>query len=495
MSDSRRVAIAADLGASSGRVLAARFDGNRIEMTEVHRFANQPVALGNHLYWDFPGLYREVLDGLRAAARDVGNEHATLGVDTWAVDFGLIDETGELLANPVHYRDARNDGIMESVLEREGAAERIFAVTGIQFIPFNTLYQLLALRAENPRLLDCASQFLMMPDLIHYFLTGEQACEFTNATSTQLVDARTRNWSDSLLEDFEIPQHLFPEIRQPGTILGRIAGPAREGIGPALRVISVATHDTGSAVVGVPSPGGEPFAYLSCGTWSLLGTEITEPCLGPDALAANLTNEGGFGGTIRLLKNIMGLWIVQEMKRGWECEGRAARGWDELLGLAEAAPPFAALFDPDDRRFLAPGNMPERIAASCRETNQAPPESEGAFLRTVFESLALKYRFVLERIESIAGTRFPALHIVGGGCQNALLCQMTANATGRPVIAGPVEATALGNIGVQLIATGEAAGLDDVRRLVRQSIGLITYEPASKAAWEAAYATFLDLLT
>lgn len=475
---SRKTVLAVDLGAESGRVIAVDFDGSRLELSELHRFANGPVSVRGTLHWDALRLWQEVQHGI---AKGHERRPVSLGVDTWGVDFGLLDQRGQLLGNPVHYRDRRTEGVFERVQARLGR-ETIFAHTGIQFMPINTLYQLAALAEVGDPQLAAAATFLTMPDLLNYWLTGERACEFTIASTTQLYDGRAGRWATELLEPLGIPTAIFPRVVAPGTLLGVYEG---------MSVIAPACHDTGSAVAAVPALGPD-FAYISSGTWSLVGLEVPAPVVTPAALAANATNEGGVAGTTRLLKNVMGLWLVQQCRATWQAEG-SPYSYDELVALTDAAPPLRALVDPNDPRFLPPGDHPELIRAFCRETDQPPPEGHGATVRCVFESLALAYRAVLDQLRALTGRAVTAIHVVGGGSRNALLCQMTADATGLPVVAGPVEATVLGNAIVQLIALGELGGLAEARALVAAAGGQARYEPRDRAPWDEAYGRFLQI--
>jgi rhamnulokinase len=483
--------LAVDLGASSGLVLLAQYDGERLQFEEIHSFKNEPVRLHSTLHWDILRLFHEIKGGLRRAEKRVkkdGGSVASLGIDSWAVDYGLLDRSGRLLGNPVHYRNEAHAGAMEKLLKRI-PRDTIFRETGIQFMPINTIYQLSAMKDEDHPHLEQAETFLMIPDLIHYFLTGEKAAELTNATTTQLFDPTRRTWSEPLIGQLGLPRPIFPPIVEPGTEIGKVLPSVSEEIGDIkANVIAVATHDTGSAVAAVPAQT-ERFAYLSSGTWSLLGTEVKEPVLSDRALALNFTNEGGVNGTYRLLKNIMGLWLLQEVKRVWEAEGDAYT-WDELTHLTSSAPPFVSLVDPDAPEFLTPGDMPERIRAYCRKTGQPVPETRGAVLRCITESLALKHRFVLDLLEELTGQPLDVLHMVGGGTRNELLCQWTANACGRPVVTGPVEASSLGNILVQLMAAGEVNSLSEGRQLISQSVPLKTYEPKDRDLWSEAYERF-----
>jgi rhamnulokinase len=485
--------LAVDLGASSGRVLLGAWDGERIALSELHRFANRPVRLPGALHWDLLALWAEILHGLRRYGREHTAPLAAVGIDSWAVDFGLLDEAGRLLGNPVHYRDARTQGAPEAVAAIIPPAE-LFARTGIQVLPLNTLYQLWSLARRNDPQLRAAKTLLLIPDLLHYFLTGHVGAERTNASTTQFLDCRSGAWAADLLGRLGIPAHILPPLVDPGAPLGALRGELVDltGLGHAPPVIASATHDTASAVVGVPGLD-EASAYISSGTWSLVGVETREPITSERARALNVTNEGGVGGTIRLLKNVAGLWLLQECQRSLERDG-SRHGWDELLAAAAAAPPFGSIIDPDAPDFLAPADMPQAIAAYCARTRQPAPRDVGALVRCCLESLALRYRWVVEALEGLLGRPLTTIRVVGGGSQNRLLCQMTADATGRPVVAGPVEATALGNIVTLAIAAGHIPSLAAGRQAIAASFPLDTYEPRPSAAWGDAYARFLTLL-
>lgn len=481
-----------DLGASGGRAIHGAFDGEKLVLDDVHRFPNEPVQVGDTLQWDILRLYHEMLTGLGKAVRG-GYTPVSVGIDTWGVDFGLLDRDGRLLSNPVHYRDARTEGMMAAA-QRVMPKEEIFRHTGLAFMPFNTLYQLMALKQANDVTLDVARTLLFTPDLLAYFLSGEKGTEYTIASTGQLTDPRTRDWSPAILDGFALPAGLFTPIVEPGTVRGKLRPQVMSplGITADIKVVLAPQHDTAAAVAAVPAAFGR-FAYISSGTWSLLGAETDAPVISPGVLDANYTNEGGVCGTTRVLKNIMGLWIIQECRRQWLREG-GSEDWAGLAALAEDAAPFAALFDPDDDRFMAPGDMPGRIRAYCAQTGQRVPQSRGEVARAVYESLALKYRWALGRLErDILGYGVDCLHIVGGGSQNGLLNRMTANAVGKPVLAGPGEATATGNLLMQAVALGALGGLADMRAVVRASFAPQVYEPRDGAAWDDAYARFLQV--
>ncbi|MET9270017.1 rhamnulokinase family protein [Kribbella sp. NPDC003557] len=465
----KRVA-AVDLGASSGRVMLGSVGPEVLELRELNRFWNGPVRVRGTLHWDILHLYRSILEGLHLAGSLDG-----IGIDSWAVDYGVLDPDGRLIGNPVHYRDSRTDGVLERVVERVPAND-LFAVTGLQQLPFNTIYQLAA--GDLPA---SASTLLMVPDLLAYWLTGEASGERTNASTTQLYDVRARDWSAELISRVGLPRRIFPELREPGDVIGTVL-PDETGLAPGIPVVAVGSHDTASAVVAVPAAD-DRFAYISSGTWSLVGLELDAPVLTDAARQANFTNEGGVDGRTRFLRNVMGLWILQECQRVWSDDDLAG-----LLRDAAAAPPFAVLIDPDAPEFLAPGNMPARIEEHCRATGQEPPRSRGAVVRCILESLALAYRRTLRAAQTIADRDVDVLHVIGGGSQNELLCQLTADACGVPVLAGPVEASALGNVLVQARALGEPfPDLRGMRALVRSTHSLRRYDPQGKPAdWDAA---------
>lgn len=476
--------LAIDLGAESGRVMAVHFDGNTLALEELHRFPNTTVTVHGTLHWDFLRLWNDIQTGIE---KGKALQPASIGVDTWGVDFGLLDAQGRLIGNPVHYRDQRTDGMMEKVFARVPRAE-VFAQTGIQFMPINTLYQLMSL-VESPQL-SIAQTFLTAPDLLNYWLTGTKVCEFSNTTTTQMFNPVTGTWAASMLERLGIPTHIFPEIVQPGTRLGTYTG---------IPVIAPACHDTGSAVAAMPAqsategPAQTPNAgYISSGTWSLAGLEMPHPILSPAALAANITNEGGVNGTYRLLKNVMGLWIVQQCRATWQTEGHAY-SYAELVQLAEAAPPFKAVINVNDPVFLPPGDHPARVREFCAATGQPVPETPGEIVRTVLEGLALAYRDVFEKLTTLANRSLDVIHILGGGSQNTLLNQMTADATSKPVLAGPVEATVLGNALVQFLALGEIGSLSEARHLVAQMEDIHHFMPNPSPAWDDAFQTYRKL--
>ncbi len=485
--------LAADLGASGGRVVAGHFDGARLSLEEAHRFDNGPVHIGDSLYWDLLQLWTQLQEGLRVAGKNFGGAIHSVGVDTWGVDYGLLGRGDTLLGNPNHYRDPRTRGMVDRAFSRV-AREVIFAETGVQFMELNTLYQLLAMQETDSPLLEVAESLLMMPDLFHWLMTGEKAVEQTNASTTQLYNARERTWSSKLIEAFGLPAQLFGQIVPPGTRLGKLRKQTAAEVGLApIDVVLPATHDTASAVVAVPaegSPAMKPdWCYISSGTWSLMGVEVPEPVIGEGCSALNFTNEAGVDGTTRLLKNIAGLWLVQECRRVWAAQGQDY-SWDDLVSAAEQSPSHGAVLDTDDPRLVAPQDMPQTIATLCKESGQTPPATHGGVIRCALESLALRYRHVAASLEQLTGGQLRTIHIVGGGSQNALLSQMTADATGRAVVTGPVEATAIGNVLMQAIAAGECGSVAEAREVIRNSFELKTYQPRATEAWDELAARF-----
>ena len=480
--------LAFDLGAESGRGVLGHFDGEQLALNEIHRFPNGGVRVLDSLHWDVLRLWNEMKIALSICGQK-GIDLSGIGIDTWGVDFALLGKGDVLLGFPYHYRDSRTDGMLEEAFHRL-PQKTLFERSGCQFLQINTLYQLLSLVVHKSPLLDIAETFLMIPDLFNFWLTGQKVCEFTDATTTQFYDPRKRGWSQEICDALDLPSEILPEIVAPGTQIGTLRpSVASETELPEIPVIAPACHDTGSAVAAVPAHG-EDWAYISSGTWSLMGIEISEPIITNQALALNFTNEGGVENTFRFLKNIMGLWLVQECRRTWAQAGDEM-SYAQMAQLAENAQPFTALIDPDDDTFLPPGDMPSRIVSYCERTEQTPPSDTGEILRCALESLALKYRWVLEKLEAVRGRSIDVIHIVGGGAQNQTLCQFTADATGTPVIAGPIEATALGNIAVQAIACGIIGSISDAREVIRRSFDVITYEPQGSARWDEAYTRFL----
>mgnify|MGYP000654585455 CR=1 FL=1 len=491
--------LAFDLGASSGRALIGQLfeDGDngqtKLHVQEIHRFPNHAIQVGHHLHWDILRLLREIKSGIRKAFQE-GYQPETFGIDTWGVDFGLLDVNGELIGNPYHYRDSQTEGLIEEIDKLIGK-DTLYEQGGLQFMPFNTIYQLLAMkRAASPKL-DIAHTLLLTPDLLTYFLTGKKVCEFTMATTTQLFHPKKRAWNHELMLQLGIPTDMFLDPIQPGELVGPLTQQVCEEIDvPPIMAVAVGTHDTESAIAAVPTfAGNGPFAYLVCGTWSLLGTERQQPLLTPEAMALDFSNEGGVGDTYQLLKNIMGLWILQECKREWEEQGNEIT-YSELVAAAQQARAFRSLIYPDDARFYSPNGMIKKIKSFCTETGQPVPESEGEVTRCILESLSFRYRHALEQMESLIGYRFEGLHMVGGGIQNELLSQFAANALGRPVWAGPIEASAIGNMLMQLVALGQFNNLQEARMLVARSFPLATYTPLETEEWDRAYNNFQKLI-
>ena len=468
-----KVYLAADFGGGSGRVIAGWLDGGRLVMEEVHRFPNRQVRLGKHVYWDFPALFADMKDGLKKAASK-GYEVESIGVDTWGVDFGLIDRDGNLLGNPVCYRDARTAGIPEKVAQILSPTEH-YATTGIQVMEINTLSQLYSLKGSAQ--LEAAEHMLFMPDLFSYFLTGEANNEYCISTTSELIDAKRRNWSWETIKTLDLPERIFGKIVMPGTVRGSLTKDVAEetGLG-AVKVVAVGSHDTASAVAAVPAVEGDgAVAFLSSGTWSLLGLELPEPILTEEARLAQFTNEGGVGGRIRFLQNITGLWILQRLMAEWEERGEK-QTFGELLPAAEKVK-ISSVIPVADAVFMNPPSMEKAICNYCKETNQPIPQTKAEITRCVLQSLATKYQEAIKAVTPLLPQPLKRLHIIGGGSQNALLNQLTANALGVPVWAGPVEATAMGNILVQAMASGEITDIAELREVVRNSVTPAIFEP------------------
>jgi rhamnulokinase len=488
--------LAFDLGAESGRALLGILANGRLQLEEIHRFTNPTGRMNHHLHWNLLAQWEELKTGLRQAARQNGTRRTIhgIGVDTWGVDFGLLGAGGEILGNPVHYRDAWTEGTVETTCQRVGR-EKIFDRTGIQFMRFNTLFQLVAMRQRHPQLLESAQQLLFMPDLFNYLFTGRRQSELSIASTSQMIDPRTRSWARDLLQALDLPDRILPELIPSASVVGPLSDEvAAECEVDVMPVLAPGCHDTASAVAAVPaSPGREDWCYISSGTWSLMGVELSAPVINDKSLAYAYTNEIGVGGRIRFLKNIMGLWLVQECRRHWARDGMEYT-YAELTDMARDARSSGSVINPDHAPFMTPGEMPGKIEAFCRQSRQAPPASPGEFVRLCLESLALTYRRTVEGLEDILGRSISTIHIVGGGTQNTLLNQMTADATGRSVIAGPVEATAIGNILAQAMAVGELKHLEEARALVAASFPVQRYEPQDTPAWAPAYARYLELV-
>ena len=487
----RSVALAIDLGASGGRVVSGAFDGHLLELEEIHRFENAPVAMGGQLVWDLVRLWQEVVQGLRAAAARHGSQVSTVGVDTWGVDFSFLGTDDVLLANPVCYRDARTRGMLAAA-ERIVPRAEIFAATGLQFMEINSLYQLLSMQQQRSSVLAAADRMLMIPDIMHWLLSGVRSNERTNASTSQCFDPQRGTWAFDLLDRFALPRQLFGPIVEPGTVLGPLRPELALETGlSGVRVVVPGTHDTASAVAAVPAP--EPpsdrpdWCYVSLGTWALVGAELSRPLVTPACLDRNFTNEAGIGGTTRLLKNICGLWLVQQCRASWQRSGKEWT-WEQLTALAAEAPPLVTLVDPNHPSLVAPHDMPEAIRTLARETGEPVPETTAAVVRTALESVAAAVRRTVEELDSLLGRRLGRIHVVGGGVKNGMLCQWIADACQRPVIAGPVEATAIGNLLVQQLASGGTVDLRSVREVVRNSFEITRYEPKDHARWNARLA-------
>lgn len=483
--------LALDLGAESGRGMLGFLEDGKFRLEEIHRFLNGPVRVGDSLFWDVLKMWEEIKTSIKLAGQKYGGLEG-IGVDTWGVDFALLGKGDILLGNPYHYRDKRTNGMLEEAFRRV-PKEKIYFRTGIQFIQLNTLYQLLAMRVEESPLLEIAETFLMMPDLFNFWLTGVKVNEFSIATTSQFYNPLQGDWDRELLEEMDIPHHFLQKIVPSGTVLGELLPSVSEEVGlRGVPVVAVACHDTGSAVAAAPAVG-EDWAYISAGTWMLMGVEIKEPIINQRSFELNFTNEGGVGGTYRFLKNIMGLWLVQETRRTWASRGEEY-SYAELTKMAENARPFSAILEPDHPSFLPPGDMPARIASFCQRTEQEPPQTKGELIRSILESLALKCKWVLDKVEEMMGRRLERIHIFGGGSQNTLLCQFIADATDRLVLLGPVEATATGNALVQALALGYIKSHEEMREIIRNSFEVKPYEPAHSAAWDSAYERFLKLM-
>jgi len=483
--------VAVDLGAQSGRVALGTLDGDRLLVSELHRFRNTPVQAHGTLYWDALGLFEAIQVGLAAAGTN-STEVASVGVDSWGVDYALLDRGERLIENPVHHRDRRTDGVMERLFAKVPARE-VYEITGIQLMPINTLVQLYAAVTAGERSLEIAETLLLVPDLFHFWLTGVVKSEYTNATTTQFLDPRAQAWATELLERLGLPTRVLPEFVRPATSLGSLLPEIVERT--RLRravVVATATHDTASAVAAVPFRHSGS-AFISAGTWSLVGLELDSPLITDEAFAANLTNEGGIENTVRLLKNVNGMWLVHECQRAWSAEGNVL-DFDDLVRLAARAPAHASLIDPDDASLMQPGSMPERIRQVSRSARQPEPDGPGAIVRCIVESLALKYRYTVELLTRVSGVALSEIHIVGGGARNELLCQSTADAVGLPVLAGPEEATVVGNLLGQAIALGELSSLDEARAVVRRSFEPRVFEPTRRAEWDAAYERFRGII-
>lgn len=482
--------LAFDFGASSGRAIIGCFDGDKITLEEVHRFSNDPVSVGGTVYWDVLRLFYEIKQGIIKAK--IAGGFDSIGIDTWGVDFGLIDSEGKLMENPVHYRDARTVGLVDEAFKTM-PKEKLYGITGIQFMELNALFQLISLKKYRPWMLERADKMLFMPDLFGYMLTGKMCAEYSIASTSQLIDLDKRTWSKEILDAFGIKESVFAPLVQPGTVLGELSKEVCEecGVDP-VPVISVCGHDTQSAITSVPCEDGD-FAFLSSGTWSLFGTELDKPIVNETSMNINITNEGGFDGSTGFLKNIIGLWLIQESRRQWKREGKEY-SYADLEKLALAAEPFKCFIDPDAPEFVPHGNIPERVREFCRKTGQYVPETVGEIMRCIYESLAMKYRLTFEKLRECTERDYPVIHVIGGGTKDGLLCQMTANSCDRTVKAGPIEATVMGNVAVQLMSDGSVKNIGQARKIVADSSELKTFEPKDTDKWAGAYEDFLKII-
>ncbi len=482
--------LAFDFGASSGRAIIGCFDGDKITLEEVHRFSNDPVSVGGTVYWDVLRLFYEIKQGIIKAK--IAGGFDSIGIDTWGVDFGLIDSEGKLMENPVHYRDARTVGLVDEAFKTM-PKEKLYGITGIQFMELNTLFQLISLKKYRPWMLERADKMLFMPDLFGYMLTGKMCAEYSIASTSQLIDLDKKTWSKEILDAFGIKESVFAPLVQPGTVLGELSKEVCEecGVDP-VPVISVCGHDTQSAITSVPCEDGD-FAFLSSGTWSLFGTELDKPIVNETSMNINITNEGGFDGSTGFLKNIIGLWLIQESRRQWKREGKEY-SYADLEKLALAAEPFKCFIDPDAPEFVPHGNIPERVREFCRKTGQYVPETVGEIMRCIYESLAMKYRLTFEKLRECTERDYPVIHVIGGGTKDGLLCQMTANSCDRTVKAGPIEATVMGNVAVQLMSDGSVKNIGQARKIVANSSELKTFEPKDTDKWAGAYEDFLKVV-
>lgn len=482
--------LAFDFGASSGRAILGIFDGEKIELQEVHRFSNDPVKINGTVYWDVQRLFFEIKQGILKAKEAGGFD--SIGIDTWGVDFGLLRKDGTLVENPVHYRDARNDGMVEKATKYM-SKERMYDITGIQFMDFNTVFQLLSLKENRPYILEEADKLLFMPDLLNYMLSGVKSTEFSIATTSQMVDLKTNNWSEEILDTFGIKKDLLTDIAPTGAVIGQLSDEICEELGvPKADIVSVAAHDTQSAITATPCEF-DDFAFISCGTWSLFGTEVKEPIINEASKKLNVTNEGGYDYTTAFLKNICGLWLIQESRRQWIREGKEY-SYAELERLALECEPFRCFIDPDAPEFAPMGNLPRRVKEYCEKTGQYVPQTVGEIIRCIYESLALKYRYTFDGIKECTGKDYDRIHVMGGGTKDKLLLQMTAQSCNVNVYGGPIEATALGNVAIQLMSTGAIKDIKEARKIIAKGENLKLYEPKDNAEWEKAYEDFKNII-
>ncbi len=482
--------LAFDFGASSGRAIVGVFDGEKIELREVHRFSNDPVTINGTVYWDVQRLFFEIKQGILKAKEDGGFD--SIGIDTWGVDFGLLRKDGTLIENPVHYRDKRNDGMAEFA-KKYMSHEEMYDITGIQFMDFNTVFQLLSLKENRPYILEEADTLLFMPDLLSYFLSGVKSTEYSIATTSQMVDLKTRDWSDKIINDLGLKKDILTPIVATGTIIGQLSDEICEELGvPKADIVSVASHDTQSAITAAPCEY-EDFAFISCGTWSLFGTEVKEPVLNEASKKLNVTNEGGYDYSIAFLKNICGLWLIQESRRQWIREGKEY-SYAELEKMALECEPFKCFIDPDAPEFATMGNLPQRVKDYCKKTNQYVPQTVGEIMRCIYESLALKYRLTFDGIMECTGKIYDRIHVMGGGTKDKLLLQMTAQSCNVDVYGGPIEATALGNIAIQFMSSGVIEDIKQARKIIARGENLKLYTPTDRDEWEKAYEAFKEIV-
>jgi len=491
--------LALDLGAESGRGMLGTLADGKLTLEEVHRFQTGATSLPSKYpqvaqerkqsdrsyVWDFIRFWCEAKESIQKASSRASV--SSVGVDTWGVDFALLDQDGMLLSTPFHYRDERTDGMMDAAFKRM-PKEQIYEITGIQFMQLNTLFQLLSMVEQESPILAAADRLVMVPDLLHYWLSGRAVAEFTETTTTQVFDTRKGAWSQEIIQAMGIPHHLFPEVVMPGTVLGPLRASVAEELGVTMQVVAPPTHDTGCAVAAVPAEN-DNFIWISSGTWSIVGMNMPQPVINAESFHNNFTNEGGATGNFRFSKNIMGLWLVQQCRRKWQKEGKEL-SYTELTNLARKAPAFTTLIDPDYSGFLKVGDMIEQIHDYCELTGQPFPQDEGAMVRAILQGLALRYRFVIEQLEQMSGKQVSTIHIVGGGTQNTLLNQLTADATGKKVITGPIEATATGNLVTQAIAMGDIKDWQAGADVIRASFAIEEYLPKDQAPWNEAYRKF-----
>ncbi|MBQ4516862.1 MAG: rhamnulokinase [Clostridia bacterium] len=486
--------LAFDFGASSGRAMLFTFDGKKLEIEEMHRFSNDPVMINGSYHWDVLRLFFEIKKGITKTLNAGHKDIEAIGIDTWGVDYGLFDENGKLLGNPYHYRDERTNGMID-LADKKVGKKYIFDQTGIQFSFFNTLFQLMAAKEQKDSTLPMAKKLLFIPDIFNYFLTGVMKNEYTEASTSMMLNPHTKKWNKELLDKLEIPSDILCDIIEPGTVLGELSDEICEELGcPKIPVIAVGSHDTASAVASVPVIEDYSYAYISTGTWALMGAELDAPSVTEHSFKYDFTNEGGVCGKIRFLKNIMGLWIIQECRRQWEREGKEL-SFDDLENAAWGAAPFESFIDPDYHDFATPGNMPQKIRNFCEKTGQKIPQTEGEVIRCAAQSLAMKCRMVADALEDVQGKKLEAVHMLGGGIKDTMVTSFVSNATGKRVIAGPVEATSTGNAVLQLMALGKISSLTEARTIIRDSFPIKVYEPQDSEEWNAAYEQFKKIAT